>query len=157
MRLLGCSALALVCLFTQACGSKGAVSLVATVGLPQLEVETLTLGAQLRGGFDLLLDVGPEAESGTDVSIETFALSRGGMTLVSPLQVTPVDATLPIAVGKGQHRQVHFAIDESKLIEAEERDQLCAGPVRVTGAIRDTLSGGSLTQLVSPEATPVCR
>src|SRR6185436_6799648 len=85
MRLLGCSALVLAGWFTSACGSKGAVSLVATVSAPEVEVEQLTLGARLKGGFDLRLEVGPEAESGTEVSIENFAVSRGDMTLVAPL------------------------------------------------------------------------
>jgi hypothetical protein len=156
MRLLGCSALILACWLTSACGSKGAVSLVATVSAPEVEVEQLTLGARLKGGFDLRLEVGPEAESGTEVSIENFAVSRGEMTLVAPLLAAPVDATPPFAVGKGQSRVVHFAIDESKFIEDSQRDQLCAGAVRITGAIRDTLSGGNLTQVVSPDVTPVC-
>lgn len=150
------SALAISFLMTSACGSKGAVSLVAGVSAPDLQVEQLTLGARLKGGFDLFLEVGPEAESGTEVSIENFAVAREGMTLVAPLLAAPVDATLPLAVGKGQRRVVHFALDESKFIEPAERDQLCAGLARITGAIRDTLSGGNLTSVASPDVTPAC-
>ena len=156
MRLFGFSALAISFFLTSACGSKGAVSLLAGVSAPDLQVEQLTLGARLKGGFDLFLEVGPEAESGTEVSIESFAVARGGMTLVAPLLAAPVDAMPPLAVGKGQRRVVHFVIDESKFIESGQRDELCAGVVRVTGAIRDTLSGGSLTSVVSPEVVPVC-
>jgi hypothetical protein len=156
MRLLGSVALALTCLFAPACGSKGAVSLLATVSAPDVEVEQLTLGTRLKGGFDLVLEVGPEAEGGSEVTVESFALARGRMTLVTPLSAAPVDATLPLAVGKGQRRVVRFAIDESKFIEPGQRDQICAGPVQVTGAIRDSLSGGNLTQLSSVEAAPVC-
>jgi len=156
MRLIGSAALALAALLASACGSKGAVSLLATVSAPDVTVEQLTLGARLKGGFDLVLEVGPEAESGTEVTVENFAVARGGATLVAPLLAAPVDATLPLAVGKGQRRAVRFAIDESKFIEPGERDQICAGSVQITGAIRDTLSGGNVTQLASPEAAPVC-
>jgi hypothetical protein len=156
MRSTRSSVLALVLLFTPACGSKGAVSLVAAVSAPELEVEQLTLGARLKGGFDLVLEVGPEAQSGTEVSIENFALARAGATLIAPLLAAPVDTALPLAVGKGQRRVVHFAIDESKFIEPGQRDQVCAGAVQVTGAIRDTLSGGNVTSLASPDAVPAC-
>jgi hypothetical protein len=156
MRLIGSLALAILLLFTAACGSKGAVSLVAGLSAPELQVEQLTLGARLKGGFDLVLEVGPEAEGGTEVSIENFALARGGTTVVAPLLAAPVDATLPLAVGKGQRRFVRFAIDESKFIEPGQRDQLCAGPVRITGAIRDTLSGGNVSSVASPDVVPAC-
>ena len=76
--------------------------------------------------------------------------------MVAPLLAAPVDATLPLAVGKGQRRVVRFAIDESKFIEPAQRDQLCAGEVQITGAIRDTLSGGNLTSLTSPGVVPAC-
>ena len=132
------------------------MSLLATVSAPELTVEQLTLGTRLKGGFDLVLEVGPEAEGGSEVSVENFSLARGGMSLVSPLPAAPVDAMLPLSVGKGQRRTVRFAIDESKFLEQGQRDQICAGSVQITGAIRDTLSGGNLTQLTSPEAAPIC-
>ena len=113
-----------------ACGSKGAVSLVAVVSAPELEVEQLTLGARLKGGFDLFLEVGPEAQSGTEVSIENFAVARAGTTLISPLLAAPVDAALPLAVGKGQRRVVHFALDESKLIEPGSGIRFVPAPVQ---------------------------
>ena len=139
---------------TWGCGSKDAVTLGAKVRNVQISVEQKTLGTQLGGGFELFLEVGAEASGGSTVTLETFGLVRGGDTLDSPLQATPQGVTFPLTVGKGQSKTVSFVIDSASLLDPATKDAICAGPVRVSGSIKDTLSGGERTPLSSSDVTP---
>ena len=133
---------ALALLLLPACGSKESISLTALVQNANLNVEQKTLGTQLSGGFELFFELGPEASGSTEVSLETFAVVRGAETLVSPLQATPDGVTFPLSLGKGQKRVVPFSVDDSTLLDAALQSSLCAGPVRLRGAVSDTLGGG---------------
>src|SRR6185503_6877311 len=101
-----CVPLLLSCALVAACGDKSAVSLSASIGNASVQVESLALGTRLGGGFDLSLDVGPEADGDSQVSLEAFALLLADQTLVSPLPVTPENATFPLTVPKGGRQQV---------------------------------------------------
>jgi hypothetical protein len=150
--------IALALLGAEACGSPDpdSLSLVAQLSNPELEVEELALGARLKGGFELALEVGAQAPNGAEVSIESFAIVREAATLVAPLQAIPEQVTFPLWVDKGERKAVHFALDDSRLIENAERDELCAKSVRIVGSIRDSLSGGNLTTLSTGEVVPAC-
>src|SRR4051812_30280765 len=61
------------------CGSKGAVSVTALIQNPVMAVGAPSaLAAQLNGSFNLHLDLGQVASSGTDISIE-----QGNFSLVN--------------------------------------------------------------------------
>jgi hypothetical protein len=98
--------------------------------------------------------VGSEASDDSTVSLETFALVRGGESLVAPLQATPQGVTFPLKVSKGQSKTVSFVIDSVGLLEAGTKDAICAGPVQVSGSVVDTLSGGERTPLSSSDVAP---
>ncbi|MEZ4219885.1 MAG: hypothetical protein R3B13_03080 [Polyangiaceae bacterium] len=132
----------LLAVFLVGCGSKESISLTANVQNVTLAVEQKTLGTQLTGGFELFLELGSEASGSTEVSLEAFAVVRGTDTLVSPLQASPQGVTFPLSLGKGQKRVVPFTVDDSTLVDAALKDSLCAGAVRMRGAVSDTLAGG---------------
>jgi hypothetical protein len=124
------------------CGSKESISLSAFVQSVQLQAEQKTLGTQLTGSFELFLELGAEASGNTTVSLDTFAIVRGAETIVSPLQAVPEGASFPLALAKGQKRVVVFNLDDSSVVDAALKASLCAGPVRIRGAVSDTLGGG---------------
>ncbi|HMR07296.1 MAG TPA: hypothetical protein PKA88_16045 [Polyangiaceae bacterium] len=134
------------------CGSKESISLSAFVQNVQLQAEPKTLGTQLTGSFELFLELGAEASGGTQVSLETFALVRGAETLVAPLQALPEGVTFPLSLGKGKKQIVKFNLDDSAVLDAALKASLCSGPVRVRGAVSDTLGGGR-TPLESIDVT----
>jgi hypothetical protein len=142
---------ALLCLV--GCGSKGSVSLTASIQKPRVAVEQLTLGTRLTGGFNLVLEVGEEASSGSTVSLERFELVRDGAS-VAGLTVRSDSHTFPLRVEKGQLVSVPFVFDDSALLAATVRDAICAGPVQIAGAVTDTLSGGRTTPVTSAALTP---
>lgn len=142
---------ALLCLV--GCDTEVSVSLSASIEQPRVAVEQLTLGTRLTGGFDLVLEVGEEASSGSTVSPERFELVRDGAS-VAALTVRSDGHSFPLRVEKGQLVRVPFVFDESALLAAGVRDAICAGPVHIAGAVTDTLSGGRTTPLTSPAVTP---
>jgi hypothetical protein len=133
-----------------------AIKLSASVRSPALAIEQLTLGTRLSGGFELYLAVGSEASGASTVSLESFGVVRASdqSALVVPLSATPQDAQFPLEVPKGSQRVVPFLIEEGKWLDAAGQAALCAEPVQIVGAIRDTLSGGEVTALGSPALIP---
>ena len=141
--------------FVTGCGSKGAVSLTVSIESANVELEELALGTRLGGEFDLLMDLGPEAESDTQVSVEAFGLARGEETLISPLEVVPEGAEFPLTVPKGGRRQVHFVLgSDTQLVDPTDAARICAGSLQIVGALRDSLNDGKLTPIRSRELTP---
>lgn len=139
-------------LLTVGCGSKESIALSAIVRNVDLAVEQKTLGTALTGSFELQLELGAEASGSTQVSIEAFALVRGADTLVSPLAATPVGATFPVSLGKGQKKTIAFQVGDADLLEPSVKDALCAGALRLRGAVSDTLANEK-TPLQSADVT----
>jgi hypothetical protein len=140
-------------LFALGCGTDKSVSLAASVGLVNVQVAQLPLGTQLTGGFELYLELGPEASKGVSVELENFSLVRASdrSTLVSPLEVLPQGGvTFPLSVGVGERKTVTFTLDEQQLLPASDKDAICAQPVRIVGTVKSSgetepLSSQSLT------------
>ena len=66
------------------------------------------------------------------------------------LAAKPDGVSFPLRVDVGQTRVVKLVLDESKLLEASVADALCADPLKLVGAITDTLNSGKTTQLDEP-------
>jgi hypothetical protein len=128
-------------LFVMGCGTDKSVSLSATVGLADLTVVQQTLGTQLTGGFELYLDLGPEASKSVSVELENFSIVHAGdnATVVSPLQVVPESGvTFPLSVGVGERKTVKFTVDDQTLLPASDQAALCAEQVRIVGTVKSS-------------------
>jgi hypothetical protein len=137
------------------CGSKEAVSLAVTVENPEVGVTTGAF-ATLMGRFDLRLQLGPEAPGSTMVTLGSFALeNQPGIKLVDPLPADPDSDTFPVTVAKGSTKIVPFTLHVTKALSAAERDALCAGQVRIVGAVMDSL-GARTDPALSDFVTPTC-
>jgi hypothetical protein len=143
---------ALVC---AACGSKGAVSLLANCEKPSLDVQQSALGSSLGGGFELVLELGEYAEESTEVSLGGFGLFRGDEELVSALPFSS-SVDFPLSVGPGDSKRVVLSIESGDTYESGVADALCSGGIRYEGAVTDTLGGGKPTPAASAEFTPSC-
>lgn len=130
------------------------MSLSARVDNATVSVQQLTLGTQLSGEFDLLLELGPAAPESTQVTLGTFSV-KGDQSTVVPLTIAASEA-FPVDVGAGQTKSVHFVLDDTKLIETALGDALCGGNVWYTGTVTDTLSDGKPTVASSAMLTPSC-
>ena len=125
-----------------------AVFVDAKLESPSVAVKQLTLGASLSGHADLALHLGARASGPSSVSLGAFSIDSADelQTLVSPLPVVAEMAT-PVAVAAGSDAVVGLSFDSgTSLVDKAKASALCAGPIRISGVIQDSLE---------PQATPV--
>lgn len=137
------------------CGGKDLISLSTSVASVKLELSPVALGSALTGNFELVLKLGPEAPSPTEVSLSKVALTRAGTELRPILDATPSPA-FPIAVDAGESKRVLFAVAEQELLSQPEVDELCSAPVQLVVVVTDTLSDAKTTTTASPAFVPAC-
>jgi len=107
--------------------------------------------ASLEGGFQLQLALGSEANGSTQVSLGKFELhSESGVFLADLSDATP-EPMFPINLNKGESKRVVFTLQGIGV----DRDEVCAGRVRIVGTLTDTLKGGS-DPVQSGLLTPDC-
>jgi hypothetical protein len=137
------------------CGSKGAVSLTARLDHPSLTAKASALVTGLSGGFDLVLDLGPEAPSATTVSLGKFMLRNAAGVLVDGLPVSP-DQAFPLDVGVGKTETAHFTLDPTASAPTDAASEICGGPLWFQGTVQDTLSSGRPTDVASEKISADC-
>ena len=115
------------------CGSKDNISVSATVSNVKLTVTEQTLGTQLGG---------------------SFSLARDGATLVGALKVVPQGVTFPVKVGTGDSKTIPFTLDDSALLPASDKANLCSGDVQLVGAVTHDLNGGETKPLQGSPGLP---
>ncbi|NUO49447.1 MAG: hypothetical protein HOV80_11380 [Polyangiaceae bacterium] len=133
-----------------------AVFVDATLGAPTLSVTGSGLGASLGGSFALELHLGARASGPSDVTFTSFSLKAADDTvLVESLPVAP-DKPSPVEVQPGSDVAVTFTIDTgSDVIASDVKDRICAGQVKISGVIDDSLESGS-SPIESEPFTPSC-
>ncbi|MEO6598804.1 MAG: hypothetical protein ABIQ16_02960 [Polyangiaceae bacterium] len=122
-----------------ACGSKGAVSLVVGIEQPTVSLVDGAAGASLSGSFQLELALGPEASGSTHVTLGNFSLqTEAGAPLIEVLNLTSTPE-FPIDVAKGDSQIARFTFNK----DGVDRDEVCAGKVRIVGSVMDSIKGGT--------------
>lgn len=150
-----------VALALASCGSKGAVSVTATLQNPSMYVDTANnLAARLNGSFTLYASLGPSAPEGTDVSF-----GSGNFTLVDAATQTPITVLKFMAMPEGPYRlepgksfEVTFTINDKgpgQLLSKEEQALLCKSTTTpaISGSITDDSGSVSVS---SPKFTIRC-
>jgi len=147
------SVLALLALGAVGCGSKGAVSLFARIDNPELSVRSTALSDVLNGRFDLVLELGNVAEKSTTVSFGAVSILGDSGPIVDRVDAPP-DIEFPVTLSPGDSVTAACELRTDQLIDASA--DLCAGPVRLSVVLTDTLSDGRPTETTSNEFTVNC-
>lgn len=135
------------------CGSKGAISLTVDVEAPEVAVTHAALGSQITGSFRLVFRLGSEADTGTRATVEQFQLvDAEGAAIGAPLDLTGLSGPVAIAIGATQ--EVPLTFQQGALLTADEEARTCPGPVGLSGAVTDTLSGGKTLPLFARNLVP---
>ncbi len=133
-----------------ACGSASDVSLSVQVTDESIKVQDTAFGAALSGGFQLRFELGSYASGSTEVSPGNFELqTEAGQVLADLREATP-DTDYPIKLSKGESKQVVYTFEEISV----DRNELCAGTVRIVGSVMDSLKGGTLpvrSEAITPD------
>ncbi len=135
-----------------ACGSKGNVALIGRIDKPSLAVNRSAVGADVTGGFDLVLELGELASDATSVSLGAFSIERSGSELLSPLSLA--GTTFPVLVGVGETKTIHLTLSQTP--DLDVADKLCEADVSFRGSVTDTLVENRPTTLLSSAFTPSC-
>jgi hypothetical protein len=141
------------------CGSKGAVSITALIQNPVMAVSAPSaLASQLDGSFNLHLDLGQVASSGTDMTI-----GQGNFSLVDPanqltlvlLKFTTAPAG-PYHLDPGGKLDIAFTIADKpgtpgQLVTKDEATSICAarGAVQIAGSFTDSVNGSTAVNSAS--------
>jgi hypothetical protein len=132
------------------CGSKGSVAVSVAIDAPTVAVlQASALAASISGGFDLHLELGAYAPSGTDVSPR-----EGNFNLVKPADQTSLlvlhltsSAPPPFHLDPGAKSTVAFTIADQagsamQVITKDELTAICqAKTVQIAGSFTDSTSG----------------
>jgi hypothetical protein len=133
-----------------ACASASDVSLSVLMSDESIKV---TNGAfsSLQGSFQLQLVLGSEANGSTQVSMGRFELHSEAGAFLADLGDATLEPMFPINLNKGESKRVLFTLDGIGV----NRDEVCAGRVRIVGTLTDTLKGGT-DPVQSGLLTPDC-
>ncbi len=145
---------ALLALLVTGCGSKGAVSVLATIEMPHAAVaKASTIALTLNGDFTLHLELGSVAPSSTDVSISGgFALVRPSDQLAFIAPKLDSKPPPPYHLEPGGHVDAAITIAEKtgtpgQMINQATFDAICQS--------RSVQFSGTLSDSQSPTPTPV--
>src|SRR6478609_3508314 len=132
--------------------SVDASDLSLTARIPEASIKvTNSAFSGLEGSFRLQLTLGSEANGSTQVSLGKFELESEASTFLADLSDATPEPMFPIDLNKGESKQVVFTLNGIGV----DRDEVCAGRVRIVGSVMDTLKSG--TEPVQSELfTPDC-
>jgi hypothetical protein len=133
-------------------GDKSLVAMTAKLESPALVVESSAIGADVTGGFELVMALGEYATENTEVSLGSFSVQRSRVELLSPLSLA--GANFPVALGVGKKITLPLTFDMST--EPAVAEVLCQGPVELVGTLMDSLSNNHPTPVKSPPFTASC-
>jgi hypothetical protein len=120
------------------CSAKEDVSLVVSADGASLAKVPGPFDAKLTGGVDVSFDLGHY--SGSDVTVESIqiGLYRGGAQIIPGAKIEPpAGTTFPLQLSPGATQKIHYTISKDQLLK-DEATALCAGPVTVTGIVKQS-------------------
>jgi len=132
------------------CGSASDVSLSVHLSDESIQVTDGAFSG-LEGSFQLQLTLGAYANDSTQVSLGKFELQTEAGAFLADLGEATPNPMFPIDLNKGESKRVVFTIDGIGV----DRDEACAGRVRIVGSVTDTLKGGSVP-VQGSAITPDC-
>jgi hypothetical protein len=140
-----------------ACGDKGSIALTAAIQRPSLSVTEAALGSELGGGFELYLEVGPQASEPSAVELERMDLQPAGEGIVAiELSAEPQGVSFPLQVGVGDRLTVSFELVDQPLLDEAEAEALCSDAAYVRITLRDSLLAGQTLAITSEPIEPDC-
>jgi hypothetical protein len=130
--------LALAFVLLASCSAKDDATLVVSTRNPALAKVPNAFGAKLEGGVDVSFDLG--AYSGAPVTVEAIQLGlyRGNTQILPGATIQPpAGTTFPLTLNPGDKPLLHYTISKPQLL-ADEQTALCAGPVTITGMVKQS-------------------
>lgn len=152
------SLVSVLALLSAACvNTDAAVFVEAHLGSPSATVSALLLGTSVKGQVSLSLHLGPRASGDSSVTLGAFSVVSADQqkTLVASLPVKP-NVTFPVTVRVDSDASALLTFDTGgALLPKALAAELCAGQLRITGVIQDSLETAQ-TPVVTDPFSPTC-
>jgi hypothetical protein len=118
------------------CGTKEDASLFVYAKGMTLVKGTNAFGSKLDGGVEIVFDLGKWSQGSVTVEAISLGLYRDTAQVVPGATFTlPADRTFPFELAPNQVHTIKYAIAKTSLT-ADETAQLCAGPVKLNGTVK---------------------
>jgi hypothetical protein len=126
---------------TASCGVKEDASLSVYAESTSLTKGTNAFGSTLNGTVAVVFDLGKWTQGNITVESIQLGLYRDTTQVVATATLSPpMGTTFPLELAPGQKRTLTYTITKTSLT-AEETNELCAGPVKVSGIVQQAGKG----------------
>jgi hypothetical protein len=148
------AALAFVAAAVSSCGAKADATLTAYAQNLTLTKSSDAFGAKLTGSVDVVLDLGHWAQGPVEVQTVGLRLFRDGNPILLRAEIVPLK-TLPVSVPPSQSSTLTYSITAEQLSTSEVQE-LCAGPVAVSGSVTTDTQVGTTSIQTTPIVPTGC-
>jgi hypothetical protein len=137
------------------CAAKDDATLVVSAQSPVLAKKPGPFDAKLEGSVDVSFDLGHWSGSNVKVEAIQIGLYRSGAQIIPGAKIEPAAGTVfPLDMAPSERRVIHYTIVKEQLL-ADEATALCAGPVTITGVVKQS-GKPDLTILADPISASGC-
>lgn len=133
------------------CGSREDAALYVYARNPTLTKGTNAFGSKLDGSVEIFFDLGAYTRGSVTVEAISLGMYRDNKQIVPTAKFEPAaGTTFPFTLAPGSRQTIRYTVTRPQLIDAEPAD-LCAGPLRITGTVKQ--SGQGELQVASESVT----
>ncbi len=123
------------------CGVKEDASLLVTTRNGTLTKGTNAFGSKLDGSVEVFFDLGKWTQEPATIESISLGMYRDNKQVVPAAKIEPPPGTVfPVQLAPGGRHTLKYTVTKSQLIDNEPAD-LCAGPVKFTGTVKQTGRG----------------
>lgn len=135
------AALLLFLCYTPSCGVKEDAQLFVYARNATLTKGTNAFGSKLDGAVEVFFDLGKYTQEAATIESISLGMYRDNKQVVPAAKIEPAAGTaFPMTLAPGSRQTIKYTITRSQLID-NEPVELCAGPVKLTGAVKQTGKG----------------
>jgi hypothetical protein len=122
------------------CGVKEDASLYVYAKNATLTKSTAAF-TKLDGSVEVFFDLGKYTQESATIESISLGMFRDNKQIVPAAKFEPpAGTTFPVTMAPGSRVTIKYTITRSQLIDTEPTD-LCAGPVKITGTVKQTGKG----------------
>jgi len=138
------------------CGTKEDAALFVYAKNMSLTKGTNAFGSKLDGAVDIVFDLGKWSQGNVTVEAISLGLYRDTTQVVPSATFTlPADKTFAFDLAPNQVHTIKYTIARTSLT-ADETAQLCAGPVKLNGTVKQAGKAEMLQVTTDPMTVTGC-
>lgn len=131
----------LLLLLCASCGVKEDAQLFVFARNATLTKGTNAFGSKLDGNVEVFFDLGKYTQEPATIESISLGMVRDNKPILQAAKIEPAPGTtFPITMAPGSRVTIKYTVTRSQLIDNEPME-LCAGPVKFSGVVKQTGKG----------------